>query len=122
MVREMQRPKPEKPVIVPFSQADVKALLQACDRRSVVYSRPGKRACDNERRMATRDRAIVLLLLDTGMRASELCALELRHVDVRNKAVTVFGKGSKERCAAAGAAVGGGAVEAHRWRAAKRRG
>lgn len=103
VVRDVQRPKPEKPAISPFSQADVKAMLLACDRRSVVYSRPGKRACDNERRMATRDRAIVLLLLDTGMRASELCALELRHVDVRNKAVTVWGKGSKERVLPLGA-------------------
>lgn len=97
VIHEIQRPKPEKPVIVPFSQADVKAMLLASDRRSTLYSRPGKKECDNERRMATRDRAIVLLLLDTGMRASELCDLELRHVDMRNKSVTVFGKGSKER-------------------------
>lgn len=103
VIREVQRPKPERPAITPFSQADVKALLAACDRRSAAYSRPGKRACDNARWLATRDRAIVLLLLDTGMRASEICALELRHVDLRNKALTVWGKGSKERVLPLGA-------------------
>jgi integrase/recombinase XerD len=59
--------------------------------------RPGKKECDHERVMVARDRAILHLLIDTGMRASELCGLELRHVDLRNGAVTVFGKGSKER-------------------------
>jgi site-specific recombinase XerD len=39
----------------------------------------------------------LLLLIDTGMRASELCGLELRRVDLRNGVVEVFGKGSKER-------------------------
>jgi integrase/recombinase XerD len=98
VLREIPRPKPEKPVIVPFSKADIEALLKAADRRSSAYVRPGKRQCDHERAMAIRDRAIVLLLLDTGMRATELCELALRQVDVRNRQVTVFGKGTKERC------------------------
>jgi integrase/recombinase XerD len=97
VVRQVQRPKPEKPVIVPFSQEDLRGLLAATGRRSAVYSRPGKRACDHARPQALRDRAILLLLLDTGMRASELCGLKLRDVDAKNRAVTVWGKGSKER-------------------------
>ncbi len=97
VIREIPRPRPEKPVIVPFTKGDIDALLRACDRRSTAYARPGKRICDNARSMVARDRAIVLLLLDTGMRASELCELALRQVDLRNRQVTVFGKGAKER-------------------------
>jgi len=97
VMRVVQRPKPERPSIRPFTETDIKAIMTACDRRSMAYSRPGKRACDMSRAEAVRDRAIVLLLLDTGMRASELCGLQLRHVDLKNKQVLVWGKGSKER-------------------------
>lgn len=38
---------------------------------------------------ALRDRAIILLLLDTGLRASELCALEVVDVDFKSGRVTV---------------------------------
>ncbi len=97
IIHQIERPKPEKPVIVPFTQDDIKRLLAAASRRSAPYTRPGKKQCDHERTTAVRDRAILLLLIDTGMRASELCGLELRNVDLRNGAVLVFGKGSKER-------------------------
>jgi site-specific recombinase XerD len=103
VIREIQRPRPERPAIQPFSEKDIRALLAACDRRSIVYARPGKRACDNERGLAVRDRAIVLLLLDTGMRASELAGMRLHQVDIKNKQVRVFGKGSKERIVPLGA-------------------
>jgi site-specific recombinase XerD len=41
--------------------------------------------------------AIVLLLLDTGIRASELCDLTLAHTDLTDNVVKVMGKGKKER-------------------------
>lgn len=44
-----------------------------------------------------RDEAILLLLLDTGMRASELCELKMRDVDLQNGYLTVEGKGGKQR-------------------------
>jgi integrase/recombinase XerD len=96
MMRAIQRPRPEQRAVQPFSLADVRALLEACERTR-VYERPGKRACDNERPTSARDRAIILLLLDTGIRASELCGIRIRDLDVRNRAVMVMGKGSKER-------------------------
>jgi integrase len=46
---------------------------------------------------ADRNRAILLLLLDTGMRASELCGLNFSQVDSHNRRVRVMGKGAKER-------------------------
>ena len=49
-------------------------------------------ACSNER-----DRAIVDMLSGTGMRVSELCALNKTDVNFETGEVLVFGKGSKER-------------------------
>lgn len=44
-----------------------------------------------------RDRAIVLLLLDTGVRVSEAASLRVRDLDLVEGRCRVFGKGSKER-------------------------
>lgn len=96
VVHAVPRPRPEKRAVQPFSEADVKALLAVCDRTR-AYSRPGKRLCDNERQTALRDRALILLLVDTGMRSGELAGLKVRDVDTKNHRLTVFGKGTKER-------------------------
>jgi integrase/recombinase XerD len=96
ILRDVEPPKPEEREIVPLTQADVKALLAACDRTR-AYDRPGKRRCDNTRPTGLRDRAILLLLIDTGLRASELCELRIHQADLKNHRVTVMGKGSKER-------------------------
>lgn len=96
VVREVPKPRPQKPAISPLSEDDVRRLFGALDA-SRRYRRPGKRACANKRPTALRDRAILLLLLDCGLRASELCDLAVKDCDVRNQRVYVFGKGSKER-------------------------
>ena len=47
--------------------------------------------------IGARDQALFLLLLDTGMRASELCGLKLPDVHLDQGYAVVFGKGKKER-------------------------
>ncbi len=47
--------------------------------------------------MSPRNHAIVMLLLDTGIRLSELVGLQLEDVNFEVGTVKVFGKGSKER-------------------------
>lgn len=49
-------------------------------------------ACDNER-----DLAIIDLLSGSGIRVSELCALNRQDIDFDNNEFIVFGKGAKER-------------------------
>jgi integrase/recombinase XerD len=44
-----------------------------------------------------RDQAIILVLLDTGIRSSDLCGLRVSDVDLETGKVFVTGKGSKER-------------------------
>lgn len=96
IVREVEAPRPERPAIVPFSEADIRALLAACDR-SRAYDRIGMRTCDNRRPTALRDRTLLFLLIDTGLRASELCGITARDVDLKNRRVYVMGKGDKAR-------------------------
>lgn len=48
-------------------------------------------------RASARDRAVVLTLLYTGVRASELCGLKVRHLDLLTGHVRVAGKGGKVR-------------------------
>jgi integrase/recombinase XerD len=96
LLRLIARPKPEKRAIEPLTKDEIDALLRACER-SRSYRRPGKRESDHTRPTGPRDRAIILLLLDTGLRASELCDLQIRHFDSKNKRILAFGKGDKER-------------------------
>lgn len=74
-------PKVPKDQIQPFTQEQVHALLKAAKGS----------------KHPTRDRAILLFLLDTGGRASEICNIRLKEVDFHNRRVTVMGKGGKSR-------------------------
>ena len=70
-----------KPVPV-LSDADLGALVKACRGKGF-----------NERR----DEAMLRILLDTGLRVSELCQLTVTGFDLDAGAVTVLGKGRKIR-------------------------
>lgn len=50
-----------------------------------------------KRKNTIRDVAVMELLFASGMRIGELCALQPSDVDLKNKIVKVYGKGSKER-------------------------
>ena len=96
IVREIPAPVPEARTIVPFSQDDMKTMIAVLSK-SRSYTRPGKAECSHTIGTALRTRAIILLLLDTGLRASELVNIRIRDIDQRNRHITVMGKGSKER-------------------------
>lgn len=96
-IRQVKPPKPEEVEVVPFSEQDIKLMLASL-KRSKPYRRPRQaEASNHELPEAVRNKAIILLLLDTGIRASELCGLKISDVDLRNRRVTVFGKGAKYR-------------------------
>ena len=44
-----------------------------------------------------RDEALIMFMFDTGVRSSEVCALNLESVDVVNRKAIVLGKGNKTR-------------------------
>lgn len=96
ILRKLTPPKAEPKEIIPFTEAEVKALLSALNK-SRTYTRGG-RVIDHSLNSCERNRAILLLLLDTGIRASELCNLRVEDLDNRNHRIFVkHGKGMKER-------------------------
>lgn len=96
VVREIPPPKPEQRLIQPFTLQEVKAIMGAVNR-SRIYKSPTGLARDHALRQADRNRAILLTLLDTGMRASELVGLKLVDLDIKSNKIKVLGKGNKER-------------------------
>jgi integrase/recombinase XerD len=83
--------------VEPFTQAEVENLLKVAEYCQPAETR-ARRSFTMRRRTALRDRAILLVLVDTGLRASELCALNVDDVDEKTGKVTVkhgYGGGAK---------------------------
>lgn len=78
VVRKVTPPEPEQRIIKPLTYEEIKRLIAEATKRD-----------------AKRNRALILFLLDTGVRASELCSLTIE--SLRGNTVSVLGKGSKER-------------------------
>jgi site-specific recombinase XerD len=55
------------------------------------------KACGDRSWTSLRDRAMVLVLYDTGVRAAELCGMRMDDVDMDEQTIKVTGKGGKER-------------------------
>ena len=52
---------------------------------------------DEENILGKRDRCIVEVLYDTGVRVSELVNIKIKDIDFSEKTISIFGKGRKER-------------------------
>jgi site-specific recombinase XerD len=87
-------PKVGKPLIRTIEPEEFERLLLAC-------TPPGEVGPFVDR-AAARNRAILWVLYDTGIRLSELCGLRLLDFDRKHGLLTVLGKGSKERRIALG--------------------
>jgi integrase/recombinase XerD len=84
---ELSRPKYQSPQIVPFAQEEVKRIINAAEFTQVV-KQSGK-SYRIKRPNADRDKALILILLDTGLRLGELCRLRLGDVNLENGEVYV---------------------------------
>jgi integrase/recombinase XerD len=87
-------PKVGRPLILTIEPEEFEQLLRACT--------PPNEAGPMAERAAVRNRAILWLFYDTGIRVSELCGLRLCDFDRKHGVITVKGKGSKERRIALG--------------------
>jgi integrase/recombinase XerC len=67
-----------------FTEEEIAALMGACDRMGLPF-------------IIQRNRAILAILLDSGIRASELLGLQVEDIDPRQGLFTVRGKGDKQR-------------------------
>lgn len=98
VIQAVKPPKPEQKEIVPFTRRDITLMLAALKKSTPYRNRPGQaEASSHSLPNPVRNRAIILLLLDTGLRASELCELTVGRADLHNRRLLVMGKGRKER-------------------------
>jgi site-specific recombinase XerD len=95
-VNFVQRAKPERRVIDPLPEQEIKSLLDAV-YHSKSYARQGKKTCKNLLHDSDRNVAIILFILDNGVRVSELCDLQIKDLDLKQLRAFILGKGSKER-------------------------
>lgn len=96
IIRGVQAPKPEIPDILPYTEEESRAMLSSLERTR-PYNRRLMRPSDHALHHVERNRALILFLIDTGVRNDELCKIRLRDVDKRNQRVYIMGKGAKER-------------------------
>jgi len=83
-------PRAPKKVIPIFTEEHLRQLLSAIDITSPT---------------GYRDYTMIIILLDTGIRCSELTGLRLADVNLESRLLKVWGKGSKERVVPIGARV-----------------
>jgi integrase/recombinase XerC len=88
-VRELQLPKIEKKLPLVLTRQQVEELLAAPARLTKNRAAPIW--------MPLRDIAIMELFYSSGLRLSELAALDVADADLYTESVRVFGKGRKER-------------------------
>ncbi len=82
-----------EPVLLPktIPLYNVEAFL------STIYKQTSNAKTAYQRRNALRDAAVIELLFATGMRISELCSLNIDDVNLYDRTILIYGKGSKER-------------------------
>jgi integrase/recombinase XerD len=85
---DISPPKFQKYPVQTFTKEEIEKLLKAC-----VYSRESqtdyRKKFVMRRPSANRDKAIILTLIDTGLRATELCSLNVSDVDLKTGKVTI---------------------------------
>jgi len=81
-MKNIKPPRMPKLTPKPFSHRDINNLLALCSENKFLE---------------VRNRAIVLLFLDTGLRLSEVSGIQLQDIDFDRELVKVMGKGAKER-------------------------
>jgi integrase/recombinase XerD len=81
-MRQVPKPKVGEYLIRPFSEEQVRRLLEQPDVETFI---------------GLRDRTLMCFLLDTGCRVSESLALTFDDFDCERRLARVFGKGRKER-------------------------
>ena len=88
-LRRLRAPKVPEELLEPVSLEVVRALLAVCNPKSPL---------------GARDHSVIMALLDTGARASEMIALNIADVDLATGTVLIrSGKGGKPRAAFLGA-------------------
>lgn len=75
-------PKVPQKLVKPLTAQNISDMLEICSDDGVL---------------GIRNKAIILILLDTGLRVGELASIQIKDIDIENETIRVMGKGAKER-------------------------
>lgn len=64
---------------------------------NTIYRQAQQAPTHGKKKSILRDIAVTELLFATGVRISELCNLKYKNIDIENRSLLIWGKGSKER-------------------------
>ncbi len=78
----LKAPPLEEKIPDPYSDEEVRLMLKTCRGRDLE---------------SVRNAAIIMVLLDTGLRASEFCSLQMADVDLDSERIVIRGKGNRYR-------------------------
>jgi len=81
-LKHLKLPKAPVKVIKPLSQEEIRKVIASVNKNSPT---------------GIRNHAILVTLLDTGLRASEAASITLTHLNLKGGHVKIMGKGGKER-------------------------
>ena len=88
-VKGVPRPRvPDDAPVEPFKKEEIELLIKACDFSEEADTNR-RRKFVMQRSTSKRDKAIILTLLDTGLRAGELCALRVEDVDMKTGKIRI---------------------------------
>ena len=94
----LSQPQYQLPEIIPFTEDEVKAIVQACEYTKEANTEK-RQTFRMKRPTAHRDKALLLMLLDTGLRVSEACRLQVMDVNLETGEIHVkpYGSGQKTK-------------------------
>jgi integrase/recombinase XerD len=92
----LRLPQNNPKIVHPLTQEEVRALLSAAEYTREANT-DGRRKFKMRRRTADRDISLLLVLLDTGLRAGELGRLKIRDYDPKTAEIVVAPFGNSRR-------------------------
>jgi integrase/recombinase XerD len=90
----LAHPPKKDPEILPLTENDIRKLLKACEKNVISTDR---RSYTTKRTTANRDKALLLLFLDTGLRVSEVCRLRVEDLNQETGEILVAPHGSGQK-------------------------
>lgn len=95
---ELTMPYAPEPEIQPYTKDEIQRLLSACMMTSPAETNK-RSSWVYKRKTAYRDQLLILILLDTGIRVSELCRIQFKDVNLANHSIHIraYETGRKSR-------------------------
>ena len=82
VLKDLKLPKAAAKIIEPLTKEEITRIFSSIDIKKSI---------------GMRDHVILAILLDTGLRASELANIKMNHIYLETGVIKVMGKGSRER-------------------------